>query len=165
MILFCFAEISRPRKRLMELLIQAALEPKEEMVAAWSNAEKSFEPIFYRNPAAFLPNTSGELDGMRLTMTELQGDMSETQTVKSTSAYEDIKCGLALRSIGYKGLPADPDIPFDNKSGVIKNRDGRVEGLAGIFLIFQCTKLILDHIILVANLLLCLHDHKAKFYI
>jgi hypothetical protein len=139
MILFCFSEISRPRKRLMELLIQAALDPKEEMVSAWSNAEKSFEPIFYRSPAAFLSNSSGKLDRLRLTVTELQGDMSETQTVKNTSASEDIECGLALRSIGYKGLPADPDIPFDNKLGVIKNKDGRVKGLAGTFLIFQCT--------------------------
>lgn len=131
---FFFSEILRPRKRLMELLIQAALDPKEEMVAAWSNAEKSFEPIFYRSPAAFLPNTFGKLDGLRLTVTELQGEMSETQTVKNTAVSEDIECGLALRSIGYKGLPADPDIPFDNKSGVIQNKDGRVEGIAGMFI-------------------------------
>jgi NADPH-dependent glutamate synthase beta subunit-like oxidoreductase len=115
----------------MELLIQAALEPKEEMVAAWSNAEKSFEPIFYRSPAAFLANASGKLNGLKLTVTELQGEMSETQTVKNTEVSEDVECGLALRSIGYKGLPADSDIPFDNRSGVIKNKDGRVEGCEG----------------------------------
>lgn len=120
----------------MELMIQAALEPKDEMLTAWSKAEKTFEPIFYRSPAAFLSSTSGNVDGLRLTVTELQGDMSETQTVKNTAASEDVRCGLVLRSIGYKGLPADPDIPFDNKSGVIKNKDGRVEGLAGMYLIF-----------------------------
>jgi adrenodoxin-NADP+ reductase len=118
---------------LTELLIQSALEPKEELVAAWSKATKSFEPIFYRSPAAFVPSSSapGKVGGIRLTVTELQGEMSETQSVKNTQASEDVKCGLVLRSIGYKGLPADPDIPFDSRSGVVKNKEGRVEGLPG----------------------------------
>jgi len=109
------------------------LEPKEELLATWSKASKNFEPIFYRSPAAFLPSTSsaGKIGGLRLTVTELKGEMSETQTVKNTSSSEDVRCGLALRSIGYKGLPTDPNIPFDSKAGIIKNKEGRVEGLKG----------------------------------
>ncbi|CAB3369895.1 Hypothetical predicted protein [Cloeon dipterum] len=127
--------VARPRKRLTELLAQAALDPKAEWLEAWKTAERSFEPIFYRSPAAFLPSSSkaGTVGAIKLAVTELHGEMSETQGVKNTGAFEDVKCGLVLRSIGYKGLPADPDIPFDSKSGVVINSKGKVKGLPGVY--------------------------------
>lgn len=37
----------------------------------------------------------------------------------------ELECGLLFRSIGYRGVPI-PGVSYDNKRGVIPNRDGRV---------------------------------------
>src|SRR5919197_706106 len=42
-----------------------------------------------------------------------------------TGAEEIIECGLVLRSIGYRGRPL-PDVPFDERRGLIRNAGGRV---------------------------------------
>lgn len=48
--------------------------------------------------------------------------------VVPTEALETIRCGLVLRSIGYKAIPVEPSLPIDHKSGTILNRNGRVIG-------------------------------------
>jgi ferredoxin--NADP+ reductase len=42
-----------------------------------------------------------------------------------TGEEELIECGLVLRSIGYRGT-ALPDVPFDERRGLIRNEGGRV---------------------------------------
>ena len=42
-----------------------------------------------------------------------------------TGEFETIQAGLVLRSVGYRGLPM-ADVPYDERSGVIPNRQGRV---------------------------------------
>jgi ferredoxin--NADP+ reductase len=44
---------------------------------------------------------------------------------RPTQAAETLPVGLVFRSIGYKGV-ALPDVPFDERSGVIPNHSGRV---------------------------------------
>ena len=39
---------------------------------------------------------------------------------------QPIVCLQVLRSIGYKTLPVDKDIPFDPKKGIIPNLSGKV---------------------------------------
>jgi len=39
-----------------------------------------------------------------------------------------------LRSIGYKSILIDPDIPFDKKQGIVPNKHGRVEDELGKYL-------------------------------
>lgn len=41
---------------------------------------------------------------------------------------EFIDCGLVVRSIGYRSVQIDPDLPFDDERGVIKSVDlpGRI---------------------------------------
>ena len=43
-----------------------------------------------------------------------------------TGKYESIECSLVIRSIGYKGLMVDPDIPFNHELNIIPNNAGRV---------------------------------------
>lgn len=132
-----FSGVSRPRKRLTELLTTTALDPPtEEQAKRWENAQKTFEPIFLKVPASFLPSSSepGRVGSIRLITTKLQGEISENQIAELTDKSQDISCGLVLRSIGYKSLPADPEIPFDSKKGVIKNVNGRVMGMPGIYI-------------------------------
>jgi ferredoxin--NADP+ reductase len=44
---------------------------------------------------------------------------------RPTGERETLECGLVLRSIGYKGI-AIPEVPFDERRGIIPNVAGRV---------------------------------------
>ena len=43
---------------------------------------------------------------------------------------ETIECGLVLRSVGYRAVPL-PGVPFDERSFVLPNEDGRVHDVDG----------------------------------
>ena len=58
---------------------------------------------------------------------------NEQQAVESTSQSEIIECGLVLRSIGYKSIPVEAGIPYDDKKGIIPNECGRVTGEDGLY--------------------------------
>jgi ferredoxin/flavodoxin---NADP+ reductase len=45
-------------------------------------------------------------------------------------AHESIDCGLVLRSVGYRAVPL-PEVPFDERSYVLPNDRGRVQGPDG----------------------------------
>ena len=66
-----------------------------------------------------------QLPGGRLT--------GEDQAVEGTDMTETIECGLILRSIGYKSIPVEAGIPYDEKRGIIPNTQGRVEGENGLY--------------------------------
>jgi ferredoxin/flavodoxin---NADP+ reductase len=46
---------------------------------------------------------------------------------RPTGETETVRCGLVLRSVGYKGV-ALPGVPFDERTGTIPNDRGRVVG-------------------------------------
>lgn len=60
--------------------------------------------------------------GDRVTGLEVRGP--------SGAAMPDIRCGLVLRAIGYRGKPV-PDLPFDQSAHVIRNVEGRVADASG----------------------------------
>ncbi|RJO76487.1 4Fe-4S dicluster domain-containing protein [Nocardia panacis] len=49
---------------------------------------------------------------------------------RATDRTERVEAGLVLRSIGYRGEPV-PDLPFDDRRGVVPNEHGRVIGADG----------------------------------
>ena len=59
--------------------------------------------------------------------------IAEDQGIESTYEIETIECGLVLRSIGYKSVPVEAGIPYDEKRGIIPNINGRVEGENGLY--------------------------------
>lgn len=109
----------RPRKRLTELLLKAALETDPAADG------KTFRPLFLRSPLSFLGDTS--VTGVELGLNSLQGSEMENQVAVPTSDKEIINGGLVLRSIGYQSVNADPSIPFDARKGKIINSNGRVD--------------------------------------
>ncbi|XP_071442271.1 NADPH:adrenodoxin oxidoreductase, mitochondrial [Hetaerina americana] len=118
--------LPRPRRRLMELITQAALNPPPE---SWANATRVFEPLFFRSPIEFLKSLrSNRLSGVNIVVNELSGDRAVP-----TGVVESLECGLALRSIGYKGIKAGKDIPFDDEKGTVLNKNGQAEGLKGVY--------------------------------
>lgn len=111
----------RPRKRLTELMVKSM----EESTLDTRKCDKEFRPIFLRSPIEFLGSKC--VEGVKFSINELTGDDFLKQTAKSTDNFEEISCGLAIRSIGYKSLRIDDTVPFDSKNGRILNLNGKVK--------------------------------------
>jgi len=73
---------------------------------------------------------SSKVQGLRLERNRLEGDGRGGVKAVGTGAFEEIGVDLVFRSIGYKGVGL-PDLPFDDKAGVIPNAEGRVLGKPG----------------------------------
>jgi ferredoxin/flavodoxin---NADP+ reductase len=80
---------------------------------------------FLLSPVAFLPDEHGRLGAVELVRNELAPAAGGGLRAQPTDERETIPAGLAFRAIGYRGIPL-PDVPFDERSGVIPNSAGRV---------------------------------------
>lgn len=125
-------DLPRPRKRLTELLYKTALSPTTSDHKLWATATREWELRFRLSPLEFLSNNS-RLTGIKFGVNKLEGEDLTTQRAVLTDQTEDIPCGLVLRSIGYRSTQIDPDIPFNEKQGVIKNNKGRVDNKNGLY--------------------------------
>ncbi|XP_045212536.2 NADPH:adrenodoxin oxidoreductase, mitochondrial-like [Mercenaria mercenaria] len=126
-------DLPRPRKRLTELLYKTALTPTSTDQKIWASATKEWELRFRLSPLEILSSNSSKLSGVRFGVNRLEGSELTTQKAVLTEKTEDIPCGLVLRSIGYRSWQIDPDIPFDERQGVIRNNKGRVDGKTGLY--------------------------------
>ena len=121
-----------------EGLDRALLEPSHELSAA---ARKNVEylrtlPVvstakeprrvilrFLASPVALLGD--GRVERVRVEQNRLEPDGKGGFSAVGAGDFDEIEAGLVLRSIGYRGIPM-PGVPFDERGGVIPNRDGRV---------------------------------------
>ncbi|KMZ56914.1 hypothetical protein ZOSMA_8G00580 [Zostera marina] len=90
--------------------------------------ERELHFVFFRRPVEFLPSddSSGHVSGIRFEKTHLKGNGdSGKQLAVGTGQYEDINCGVVLKSIGYKSVPVE-ELPFDDRRGIVPNKEGRV---------------------------------------
>jgi ferredoxin/flavodoxin---NADP+ reductase len=78
---------------------------------------------FLRSPLEILG--SERVEGVRLGVNRIEERPDGSLAAVPTGAEEMLECGLVLRSIGYRGIPI-PGVPFDERRGLIRNRDGRV---------------------------------------
>ncbi|XP_026666704.1 NADPH:adrenodoxin oxidoreductase, mitochondrial isoform X2 [Ceratina calcarata] len=113
--------LARPRKRLTELMLKYL----EEMSSDTKAATKELHPIFLRSPVQFLG--TDRVHSVKLSINKLQGDDIHQQVAVSTGLFEEIPCGLAFRSIGYKSVAVESSLPFDAKLGRIINSGGKVQ--------------------------------------
>ncbi|MGH0118530.1 UNVERIFIED_CONTAM: hypothetical protein FKN15_015208 [Acipenser sinensis] len=121
-------DVPRPRKRLTELLMKAALEK-----AAGKEAEHEWSLRFLRSPTHILPSPDrSRAAGIRLAVTRLEGSGEHARAVL-TGEVEEVECGLIVSSIGYQSLPIDPAVPFDLRQAIIPNRMGRVQQAPGLY--------------------------------
>jgi ferredoxin--NADP+ reductase len=79
---------------------------------------------FLRSPLEILGDE--RVEGVRVGVNRLE-EKDGRMVAVPTGEEETIECGLVIRSIGYRGAPID-DVPFDERSGLIRNDDGRVLG-------------------------------------
>jgi ferredoxin/flavodoxin---NADP+ reductase len=82
---------------------------------------------FLKSPVRLLGE--GRLQGLVLERNRLQGAAFQ-QAARGNGETEELPCGILFRSIGYKGVPM-AGVPFDEQSGVIPNRSGRVQDANG----------------------------------
>lgn len=113
--------LTRPRKRLTELMLKSLEESTSD-----STHTKELHPIFLRSPLEF--RGTDHVESIRLSVNRLQGDTMQNQVAEATGEFEDISCGMALRSIGYKSLRIDNTIPFNARKGRVENVAGKVDG-------------------------------------
>ncbi|VAH58539.1 unnamed protein product [Triticum turgidum subsp. durum] len=114
---------SRIKRRVYELLSKAATVHQENN----DNDQKELHFVFFRKPTKFLPSDDGSTVGaVELEKTLLKDDgAAGKQVAVGTGEFEELKCGIVLKSIGYKSLPIE-GLSFDKYRGVVPNLRGRV---------------------------------------
>ncbi len=78
--------------------------------------------LFRRSPVEI--RGGDRVKSILLERNRLQGEALRVSAV-GTGEFEELACGLVFRSVGYHGTPIQ-GLPFDDKSGTIPNRGGRV---------------------------------------
>lgn len=112
------ANLQRPKKRIMELMLKSVQENVK-------SCEKEFIPKFFRSPIEFIGNS--KIKKVKLCVNKLKADDLFHQNAVGTDITEQLDCNLAITSIGYKSLQVDPDIPFDMKRGIVNNVNGKIK--------------------------------------
>ncbi len=79
----------------------------------------------------------GRVEAVEIVLNRLVVDDRGRVRAEPTGDRETIEAGLVFRSVGYHGVPID-ELPFDEASGTMANRDGCVLGsngasLAGVY--------------------------------
>jgi ferredoxin--NADP+ reductase len=67
----------------------------------------------------------GWVSGVKLERNRLVSTADGYLNAEGTGEFEDLKVGMALRSVGYYGV-ALPGVPYDARKGIIPNERGRV---------------------------------------
>ncbi|KAA8523135.1 hypothetical protein F0562_009558 [Nyssa sinensis] len=115
---------SRIQRRVYELLSKAAVSGHSHP----SSGQRELHFVFFRKPDRFIDSDdrSGHIAGVRVEKTMLKESAGAgKQIAVGTGQFEDLECGLVLKSIGYKSIPVD-GLPFDHHKGIVPNARGRV---------------------------------------
>lgn len=68
---------------------------------------------------------AGKVERLRFSVNRLERDGQGQWRAQATQNESLLETGLILRAVGYRGTPL-PGLPFDERRGVIRNREGRV---------------------------------------
>lgn len=101
---------------------------------AWSPSAKKIVLKFLSSPVGLIGD--GRVSQICLAANQLQTDASGRVSARASDQHTLLETGLVMRAIGYRGRPF-AGLPFDNKRGVIENRQGRVcangETIPGVY--------------------------------
>ena len=109
---------------------RAATKAKVEIVTEFSRRTPAGKPRrlgirFMVSPIELIDDGTGRVGGVRLAKNRLVKSPSGAIVTEPTGETEDLPAGLVFRSVGYRGV-ALPDVPFDERAGLIPNAKGRV---------------------------------------
>ena len=80
---------------------------------------------FLVSPVEVLGDARQHVRGLRLVRNRLVASAGGSINAEPTGEFEELEAGLVFRSVGYRGVGL-PDVPFDERKGVIPNDKGRV---------------------------------------
>jgi ferredoxin--NADP+ reductase len=86
-----------------------------------TGASRRLHLHFFSSPAEIIGDGNGKVAGMKFERTEL----TENGQVRGTGIFANYPLQAVYRAIGYFGSEL-PEVPFDDKFGVIRNHGGRV---------------------------------------
>jgi ferredoxin--NADP+ reductase len=109
---------------------RAATKAKVEIVQEFSRRSPTGKPRrlhirFMLSPLELLDDGTGRVSALRLAKNRLVKNAAGTVVTEPTGDVEEMSAGLVFRSVGYRGVPL-PDVPFDERAGLIPNAKGRV---------------------------------------
>lgn len=108
-------------------MLQSATKGKKK------DASKEWELIFNRSPVKIVENVNDKkVAGIELSVNRLTRLSSNQTQLEDTGIRESVSCGIVFKSIGYMSLPLSEELPFDSTKGIIRQSEGRVEGMPGI---------------------------------
>uniref|UniRef100_A0A5K3ETK2 NADPH:adrenodoxin oxidoreductase, mitochondrial n=2 Tax=Mesocestoides corti TaxID=53468 RepID=A0A5K3ETK2_MESCO len=134
------AGLPRPRRRLTEFLLATAKRNAPTDLTGSDLLHCEFR--YLRSPVRVIPRADSHsassllsnVKALDLRINVLEGPPSDHQKCISdvSAPLERLECGLVVRSIGYRSVQIDPDLPFDEARGVVACKDefGRVAGEA-----------------------------------
>lgn len=91
-----------------------------------TGASRRLHLHFFSSPAEIIGDGQGKVAGMKFERTEL----TENGQVRGTGVFVNYPLQAVYRAIGYFGSEL-PEVPFDDKYGVIRNQGGRVTDESG----------------------------------
>ena len=83
---------------------------------------------FLRSPVSLIGK--GRVEGLTMACNALALDSTGKAGVRPTGRTETLETGLVLRAVGYRGAPL-AGLPFDERTGTIRNIGGRVVDESG----------------------------------
>ncbi|MGI8559795.1 MAG: FAD-dependent oxidoreductase [Solirubrobacteraceae bacterium] len=116
---------STTAKRNLEVLRGYAARPL-------SGRRRKISLHFLQSPVELVGD--GRVEAITLERNELAAAPDGALRARGTGAESTISAGLVMRAIGYRGS-ALPDVPFDERSGLIPNSSGRVTGAPGEYVV------------------------------
>jgi ferredoxin--NADP+ reductase len=112
--------------RVMARIIEGWRERQAERAADAPTASRRLHLHFFSSPVEIL-GTDGKVSGIKFERTALNPDGA---SVSGTGEFVEYPVEAVYRAIGYFGSEL-PDVPFDDKYGVIRNQGGRVVDASG----------------------------------
>jgi len=114
----------------LEIEGNKATERKVAILKEWSRRPASAKSRHLRlrflvSPTEILDDGQGGVRGVRIVRNVLSRGEGGYLQASATGETESIDCGIVFRSVGYRGV-ALPDLPFDERRGVLPNEKGRV---------------------------------------
>jgi ferredoxin--NADP+ reductase len=128
--------ITRPDEMVLDELSAASIvndraaKNKVEILQSYSVEKPLSRPKrlylrFLTSPVELSGDEHGHVRKMRLVRNILVPTDAGTLKSQATDQFEELEVGLVFRSVGYRGVPL-PDVPFNDRWGVILNQAGRV---------------------------------------
>jgi ferredoxin--NADP+ reductase len=80
---------------------------------------------FLRSPVEILGDMTGHVSGLKLRKNRLEKGEGDYIQAVPTDEFETLDVGTVFSAIGFRGSPIE-GLPFDDKRGLIPNREGRI---------------------------------------